>query len=309
MSSTTTLHPSASDTSNEDDDISNAAADQSFRTSFSNWQKGEFLGSGSLGPVYEGFNEMGYFFAVKEVSLLDQGSQRIIQLEQEISLLSQFHHENIVQYLGTDKDDSKLYIFLELVTKGSLARLYQIYELGDSQVSDYTRQILSGLNYLHERKVAHRGIKCANILIDASGSLKLADFGLATTLNDTQCVKSIKGIASWMAPEVVNRSNRGYGLAADIWSLGCTVLEMLTSKVPYSNCETMRTLFKIGIGDLPHIPNTLSAEARDFILKCLQVNPDNRPTTAELLKHPFVNRSMNLGVASGNNSGDVSPST
>ncbi|KAD3067377.1 hypothetical protein E3N88_35257 [Mikania micrantha] len=308
MSSTTTLHPSASDTSNEDDDISNAAADQSFRTSFSNWQKGEFLGSGSLGPVYEGFNEMGYFFAVKEVSLLDQGSQRIIQLEQEISLLSQFHHENIVQYLGTDKDDSKLYIFLELVTKGSLARLYQIYELGDSQVSDYTRQILSGLNYLHERKVAHRGIKCANILIDASGSLKLADFGLVRKTR-YQIVLYFALVTLILHPQVVNRSNRGYGLAADIWSLGCTVLEMLTSKVPYSNCETMRTLFKIGIGDLPHIPNTLSAEARDFILKCLQVNPDNRPTTAELLKHPFVNRSMNLGVASGNNSGDVSPST
>ncbi|KAL8205853.1 hypothetical protein R6Q57_009404 [Mikania cordata] len=207
------------------------------------------------------------------------------------------------------QDDGKLYIFLELVTKGSLARLYQIYALQDSQVSDYTRQILSGLNYLHERNMAHRGIKCANILIDASGSLKLADFGLATTLNDTQCIKSIKGIASWMAPEVVKRSNRGYGLAADIWSLGCTVLEMLTSTVPYSNFETMQTLFKIGKGDLPHIPNTLSAEARDFILKCLQVDPDNRPTTAELLMHPFVNRSMNLGVASGNNSGDVSTST
>ncbi|XP_023739694.1 mitogen-activated protein kinase kinase kinase 1 [Lactuca sativa] len=263
--------------------------------SFKNWQKGDFLGSGSFGTVYEGFNEAGNFFAVKEVSLLDQGSQgkqSIFQLEQEISLLSQFHHENIVRYLGTDTDDGKLYIFLELVTKGSLAKLYQKYELRDSQVSAYTRQILSGLNYLHERKVVHRDIKCANILVDANGSVKLADFGLAkaTTLND---IKSCKGTPYWMAPEVVNnsRSNNGYGLAADIWSLGCTVLEMLTRKIPYSHLEGMQALFRIGRGEPPPIPNTLSREAQDFILECLKVNPNDRPTAAQLLQHPFLKKS------------------
>ncbi|XP_076960262.1 mitogen-activated protein kinase kinase kinase 1-like [Bidens hawaiensis] len=275
----------------------------SIRGGFNNWQKGDFLGSGSFGTVYEGFDEMGHFFAVKEVSLLDsgsQGKQSILQLEQEISLLSQFHHDNIVRYLGTDTDDGKLYIFLELVTKGSLAKLYQKYELRDSQVSAYTRQILSGLNYLHERKVVHRDIKCANILVDASGSVKLADFGLAkaTTLND---IKSCKGTPYWMAPEVVNnRSNNGYGLAADIWSLGCTVLEMLTRKIPYSHLEGMQALFRIGRGQPPPIPDTLSTEAQDFILKCLQVNPNDRPTAAQLLDHPFLRRrtSMNLGLPS-----------
>ncbi|KAI3671389.1 hypothetical protein L2E82_53340 [Cichorium intybus] len=105
------------------------------------------------------FGRHGLFFAVKEVSLLDEGSQgkqSIVQLEQEISLLSQFKHYNIVRYLGTDTGDGKLYIFLELVTKGSLASLYQKYHLGDSQVSVYTRQILSGLTYLLERNVVHR---------------------------------------------------------------------------------------------------------------------------------------------------------
>ncbi|XP_076929909.1 mitogen-activated protein kinase kinase kinase 1-like [Bidens hawaiensis] len=275
----------------------------SIRGGFNNWQKGDFLGSGSFGTVYEGFDEMGHFFAVKEVSLLDsgsQGKQSILQLEQEISLLSQFHHENIVRYLGTDTDDGKLYIFLELVTKGSLAKLYQKYELRDSQVSAYTRQILSGLNYLHERKVVHRDIKCANILVDASGSVKLADFGLAkaTTLND---IKSCKGTPYWMAPEVVNnRSNKGYGLAADIWSLGCTALEMLTRKIPYSHLEGMQALFRIGRGQPPPIPDTLSTEAQDFILKCLQVNPNDRPTAAQLLDHPFLRKrtSMNLGLLS-----------
>ncbi|KAL0387187.1 UNVERIFIED_CONTAM: Mitogen-activated protein kinase kinase kinase [Sesamum radiatum] len=243
----------------------------SFRCNIMSWQKGDFLGSGSFGFVYEGFTDDGFFFAVKEVSLLDQGSQgqqSLYQLEQ---------------------DDAKLYIFLELVTKGSLANLYGKYQLRDSQVSVYTRQILSGLNYLHCRNVVHRDIKCANILVDVSGSVKLADFGLAkaTKLND---IKSCKGTPYWMAPEVVNRRNRGYGRAADIWSLGCTVLEMLTGQIPYSHLEGMQALFRIGKGELPPIPNTLSRDAKDFILNCLQVNPDNRPTAAQLLEHPFVKK-------------------
>ncbi|XP_022896561.1 mitogen-activated protein kinase kinase kinase 1-like [Olea europaea var. sylvestris] len=263
----------------------------SFRCSISSWQKGEFLGSGSFGTVYEGFTDDGFFFAVKEVSLVDpsQGQQSLFQLEQEISLLSQFQHNNIVRYLGTDRDDAKLYIFLELVTKGSLARLYQKYRLRDSQVSAYTRQILSGLNYLHCKDVVHRDIKCANILVDVSGSVKLADFGLAkaTKLND---IKSCKGTPFWMAPEVVKARNHGYGHSADIWSLGCTVLEMLTGQIPYSHLEGMQALFRIGRGELPPIPDTLSRDAQDFILKCLQVNPDDRPTAAQLLEHPFVKK-------------------
>uniref|UniRef100_A0A2P2LCL0 mitogen-activated protein kinase kinase kinase n=1 Tax=Rhizophora mucronata TaxID=61149 RepID=A0A2P2LCL0_RHIMU len=239
-------------TSNDDDSSStttelqsNISPNMRFRRIIIGWEKGELLGHGSFGSVYEGISEDGFFFAVKEVSLLDQGSQgkqSIYQLEQEIALLSQFEHENIVQYYGTDKDESKLYIFLELITKGSLLKLYQKYNLRDSQVSAYTRQILHGLKYLHERDVVHRDIKCANILVDANGSVKLADFGLAkaTKLND---VKSCKGTAFWMAPEVVNRRNQGYGLPADIWSLGCTVLEMLTGQNPYSHLECVSPTF------------------------------------------------------------------
>ncbi|KAH1134016.1 Mitogen-activated protein kinase kinase kinase 1 [Glycine max] len=266
-----------------------------FRQTFTSWQKGDVLGNGSFGTVYEGFTDDGFFFAVKEVSLLDEGSQgkqSFFQLQQEISLLSKFEHKNIVRYYGSDKDKSKLYIFLELMSKGSLASLYQKYRLNDSQVSAYTRQILSGLKYLHDHNVVHRDIKCANILVDVSGQVKLADFGLAkaTKFND---VKSSKGSPYWMAPEVVNLKNQGgYGLAADIWSLGCTVLEMLTRQPPYSDLEGMQALFRIGRGEPPPIPEYLSKEARDFILECLQVNPNDRPTAAQLFGHPFLRRTF-----------------
>ncbi|EPS60370.1 hypothetical protein M569_14433, partial [Genlisea aurea] len=213
----------------------------------------------------------------------------IFILVQEISLLSQFEHENIVQYYGTKKNESHLYIFIELVTKGSLLSLYQKYTLRDSQVCAYTRQILYGLKYLHDRNVVHRDIKCANILVHANGSVKLADFGLAkaTKLND---VKSCKGTAYWMAPEVVR--SQGYGLAADIWSLGCTVLEMLTGRFPYGNLECMAALFKIGRGERPAVPDSLSADSRDFILRCLEVDPKLRPSAAQLLNHPFLKRPL-----------------
>lgn len=266
------------------------------KISIGSWLRGQMLGSGSFGTVYEGISGGGGFFAVKEVSLLEKGSsaqQCILQLEQEIALLSQFEHENIVQYYGTDKEESKLYIFLELVTQGSLASLYQKYRLRDTQVSAYTRQILNGLQYLHERNVVHRDIKCANILVHASGSVKLADFGLAKEMSNLNDLKSCKGSVYWMAPEVVH-PKKTYGYAADIWSLGCTVLEMLTRQIPYPQVEWQHAFYMIGRGDQPPIPCHLSLEAKDFIRQCVQVDPNSRPTAAQLLEHPFVRRPLKI---------------
>ncbi|KAF3550240.1 hypothetical protein DY000_02003296, partial [Brassica cretica] len=193
---------------------------------------------------------------------------REVRHKNEIALLSQLQHQNIVRYRGTDKDGSNMFIFLDLVTQGSILRLYQRYQIPDSAVSTYTRQILDALNYLHGEGFIHLDIKCANILVDASGAVKLADFGWAEVINPKRTFK--------------------YGSSADIWSLGCTVLEMLTRKVPYYDPENpYQALFRIGKGELPDIPDTLSLVARDFIVQCLKVNPEERPTAAELLNHPF----------------------
>ncbi|KAF8019725.1 hypothetical protein BT93_G0429 [Corymbia citriodora subsp. variegata] len=155
------------DESEDEDDVGNNHSDNISEpvhnvspNGITSWRKGKLLGSGSFGTVYKGINdEDGSFFAVKEVSLLDPGSQgkeRLSCLQQEIAVLSDLHHENIVRYLGSDKDENKLYVFLELMTEGSLATLYYNHELRDSQVSKYTRQILNGLKYLHDQKVVHR---------------------------------------------------------------------------------------------------------------------------------------------------------
>ncbi|CAL9195610.1 unnamed protein product [Musa hybrid cultivar] len=279
----------------------NISPNGKFKRKIKSWMRGVLLGSGSYGKVYEGISDDGVFFAIKEVLLLDQGINAPLQLEQEVALLSQFEHENIVQYYGTDKEESKLFIFLELVTQGSLASLYQKYHLRDTQVSAYTWQILHGLNYLHERNVVHRDIKCANILVHANGSVKLADFGLAKEITKFDMLKSCKGSVYWMAPEVVN-PKKTYGPACDIWSLGCTVLEMLTRQIPYPSLEWTQALFKIGHGEQPPIPNYLSRDARDFISKCVKVNPDDRPSASQLLEHPFVKRSLPISTDSKSSS-------
>ncbi|KAL3745250.1 hypothetical protein ACJRO7_014371 [Eucalyptus globulus] len=142
-----------------------------------------------------------------------------------------------------------------------------------------------------------RDIRCANILVDAWGSVKLADFGLAMAIKMNDA-KSCKESALLMAPEVYTLCCHFfyhtiiscYGLAADIWSLGCTVLEMLTRQPPYSHLEGMQALFRIGKGEFPPVPDSLPRNARDFILRCFQVNLNNRPSAAQLLDHPFVTK-------------------
>ncbi|KAM0926868.1 hypothetical protein ACQ4PT_003044 [Festuca glaucescens] len=283
----------AESTSADVDHLVSPSPHRRFRRTITSWIKGGHIGSGSFGSVYEAISDDGFFFAVKEVSLVDQGinaKQRIVQLEHEVSLLSRLEHDNIVQYYGTYKEDGNFYIFLELVTQGSLAALYQKYCLQDSQVSAYTRQILNGLNYLHQRNVLHRDINCANLLVDANGLVKLADFGLAKEMSILSQARSSKGTVYWMAPEVAKA--KPHGPPADIWSLGCTVLEMLTGKVPYPDMEWTHALLKIGRGIPPNIPNTLSEDARDFIVRCVQSNPKDRPSAAELLDHPFVKRPL-----------------
>ncbi|KAG4941688.1 hypothetical protein JHK87_045559 [Glycine soja] len=259
----------------------------------SRWKKGKLLGRGTFGHVYVGFNkESGEMCAMKEVTLFSddaKSKESAKQLMQEITLLSRLRHPNIVQYYGSETVGDKLYIYLEYVAGGSIYKLLQEYgQFGELAIRSYTQQILSGLAYLHAKNTVHRDIKGANILVDTNGRVKLADFGMAKHITGQSCPLSFKGSPYWMAPEVIKNSN-GCNLAVDIWSLGCTVLEMATTKPPWSQYEGVAAMFKIGNSkELPTIPDHLSSEGKDFVRKCLQRNPHNRPSASELLDHPFV---------------------
>ncbi|PWA62632.1 rho-associated protein kinase 1/2 [Artemisia annua] len=271
----------------------------------SKWKKGRLLGRGTFGHVYLGFNnESGQMCAIKEVKVVgdDQSSKESLkQLNQEITLLSHLSHPNIVQYYGSELGEEALSVYLEYVSGGSIHKLLQEYgPFREPVIQNYTRQVLCGLAYLHGRNTVHRDIKGANILVDPNGEIKLADFGMAKHITNCTSMLSFKGSPYWMAPEVVMNTN-GYNLAVDIWSLGCTILEMATSKPPWGQYEGVAAIFKIGNSkDMPDIPDHLSNDAKSFIKQCLQRDPSLRPTASKLLDHPFVRDQATTRVANVN---------
>ncbi|VVA90565.1 unnamed protein product [Arabis nemorensis] len=263
------------------------------------WRKGQLIGRGAFGTVYMGMNlDSGELLAVKQVLIAancaskEKTQAHIQELEEEVKLLKNLSHPNIVRYLGTVREDDTLNILLEFVPGGSISSLLEKFgPFPESVVRTYTKQLLFGLEYLHNHAIMHRDIKGANILVDNKGCIKLADFGASKQVAELATIsgaKSMKGTPYWMAPEVILQT--GHSFSADIWSVGCTVIEMVTGKAPWSQqYKEVAAIFFIGTTKShPPIPDTLSSDAKDFLLKCLQEEPNLRPTASELLKHPFV---------------------
>ncbi|CAD6260827.1 unnamed protein product [Miscanthus lutarioriparius] len=259
----------------------------------SQWKKGKLLGSGTFGQVYLGFNsENGQFCAIKEVQVImddPHSKERLKQLNQEIDMLRQLSHPNIVQYHGSELSDEALSIYLEYVSGGSIHKLLGEYgPFKEPVIRNYTGQILAGLAYLHGRNTVHRDIKGANILVGPNGEVKLADFGMAKHISSFAEIRSFKGSPYWMAPEVIMNS-KGYGLSVDIWSLGCTIIEMATARPPWHQYEGVAAIFKIANSkDIPEIPDSFSEEGKSFLQLCLKRNPASRPSAVQLMDHPFV---------------------
>uniref|UniRef100_A0A1D1Z7X6 mitogen-activated protein kinase kinase kinase n=1 Tax=Anthurium amnicola TaxID=1678845 RepID=A0A1D1Z7X6_9ARAE len=280
----------------------------------SKWKKGKLIGRGTFGHVFLGFNsESGQMCAIKEVKVIsdDSNSKECLkQLSQEITLLSQLLHPNIVQYYGSEVVEETLSVYLEYLSGGSIHKLLQEYgPFGEPVIRSYTAQILSGLAYLHGRNTVHRDIKGANILVDPNGEVKLADFGMAKHISSYNSIRSFKGSPYWMAPEVIMNAG-GYNLSVDIWSLGCTILEMATSKPPWCQYEGVAAIFKIGNSkDIPEIPSHLSNDGKEFLKLCLQRDPSARPTAAQLMEHPFVRDQASSRFARSNMVRDPFPSS
>ncbi|KAK9812977.1 hypothetical protein WJX72_006759 [[Myrmecia] bisecta] len=267
------------------------------------WTKGELLGEGAYGKVFVGLNQQnGELMAVKEMILAgtkNSPEQRVQleSLEREISLYRNIQHRHVVGYIAAhmDFEASKLYIFLEYVPGGSIATMLERFGAFSEQlVANYTRQLLLGLEYLHGCKVIHRDVKGANVLVTRDGRVKLADFGASKAYHETTVtdgMKSIRGSVYWMAPEMLK--GVGYGRRADIWSVGCTVIEMLTGKHPWPDLDNhwsaMFAIAKTESG--PPLPDNISDDCRDFLQRCLKHDPRERPTATELLQHAFGNLS------------------
>ncbi|XP_028931406.1 mitogen-activated protein kinase kinase kinase 3 [Ornithorhynchus anatinus] len=262
-----------------------------------NWRRGKLLGQGAFGQVYLCYDvDTGRELASKQVQFdpdSPETSKEVSALECEIQLLKNLQHERIVQYYGCLRDRAQrtLTIFMEYMPGGSVKDQLKAYgALTENVTRKYTRQILEGVSYLHSNMIVHRDIKGANILRDSAGNVKLGDFGASKRLQ-TICVsgtgiRSVTGTPYWMSPEVI--SGEGYGRKADVWSLGCTVVEMLTEKPPWAEYEAMAAIFKIATQPTnPQLPPHISEHGRDF-LRRIFVEARHRPSAEELLRHHFA---------------------
>jgi thiamine kinase-like enzyme len=197
---------------------------------------GDLLGAGAFGRVYLGMNiNNGGLIAIKQIPIKGNKNKKTSALKEvikEINLMKSLNHENIVRYLGAEESNEYLQIYLEYVSGGSIQQLLSKFKkFQESVVILYTKQILSGLKYLHDNDIIHRDIKGGNILLTENGVIKLADFGHSKSLNELDSKKSYKGTPFWMSPEIAR--NFQYSKSSDIWALGCTIVEMLTGKPPY----------------------------------------------------------------------------
>ncbi|EDV26838.1 uncharacterized protein TRIADDRAFT_22456, partial [Trichoplax adhaerens] len=269
------------------------------------WQKEKLLGAGAFGQVYLGYDKTNKrYIAIKQVKTYsnDHARKEVEALKAEIELLRKLRHDRIVSYYGAEYNEIELSILMEYMPGGSIFEyLRKNGVLPESTTRKYTRQILEGVAYLHSNLIVHRDIKGnrlililypndANILLDSYGNVKLADFGSARRIKSLQTMsglKSLHGTSYWISPEVAK--GEGYGRKADIWSVGCTVVEMLTAHPPLREYEPLAAVFKIATEQIyPSLPEHSSESAKEFIRATFRRDTKSRPSAGDLLRYKFI---------------------
>ncbi|XP_077393973.1 mitogen-activated protein kinase kinase kinase kinase 5 isoform X5 [Festucalex cinctus] len=252
------------------------------------------VGSGTYGDVYKARNiQTGELTAVKIIKLEAGDDFSIIQ--QEIFMVKECMHQNIVAYFGSYLCREKLWICMEYCGGGSLQDIYHVTgPLSEMQIAYVCRETLQGLGYLHTKGKMHRDIKGANILLTNDGDVKLADFGVAAKITATIAKrKSFIGTPYWMAPEVAAvEKNGGYNQLCDIWAVGITSIELAELQPPMFDLHPMRALFLMSKSSFqpPKLKdkNKWSAAFHNFVKVSLTKNPKKRPTAEKLLSHVYV---------------------
>uniref|UniRef100_A0A8C2DPW9 Mitogen-activated protein kinase kinase kinase kinase n=1 Tax=Cyprinus carpio TaxID=7962 RepID=A0A8C2DPW9_CYPCA len=254
------------------------------------------IGSGTYGDVYKARNvNTGELAAIKVIKLEPGEDFDVVQ--QEIIMMKDCKHSNIVAYFGSYLRRDKLWISMEYCGGGSLQDIYHVTgPLSESQIAYVCRETLQGVYYLHNKGKIHRDIKGANILLTDNGYVKLADFGVSAQISATLAKrKSFIGTPYWMAPEVAAVERKGgYNQLCDIWAVGITAIELAELEPPMFDLHPMRSLFLMTKSSFqpPKLKDKLH-----FVKMALTKNPKKRPTADRLLQHPFVTQPLSRTLA------------
>ncbi|KAG2310620.1 hypothetical protein Bca52824_022177 [Brassica carinata] len=252
-----------------------------------NWIRGPIIGRGSTATVSLAITNSGEFLAVKSTEFSSSAF-----LQREESILSSLSSPYVVKYIGsntTTENDTLTYynLLMEYVPGGSLHDLIKNSggKLPEPAIRSYTRQILKGLMYLHERGVVHCDLKSRNVMIGGE-TAKIADLGCAKMAGNGSL--EFSGTPAFMSPEVARGEEQSF--PADVWALGCVVIEMATGLSPWPELnDVVAAVYKIGFaGESPEIPECLSEKGKDFLRKCLRKDLKQRWAVEELLQHPFL---------------------
>uniref|UniRef100_A0ACD5X0F4 Uncharacterized protein n=1 Tax=Avena sativa TaxID=4498 RepID=A0ACD5X0F4_AVESA len=279
------------------------------------WTRGKCIGKGAFGTVHLAVHRAtGRAFAVKSVDAKGgapaQAAMAMACLESEIRILKRLSSPYVVAYLGDDAAAASRNLHMELVPGASATEAAATGGLGERAARRVLRRVAAALHYLHDvAGVVHGDVKGRNVLLGADdghgGGAKLADFGAARLVSEP-APRGPRGTPAWMAPEVA----RGGATtpASDVWSLGCTAVELLAGKRPWSEIggalEVSELLFRVGFsGKRPELPACLSDSCRDFLDRCLRMDAGERWSCEQLLRHPFLSAD-----AHDDDAGEPSPS-
>ncbi|KAM7008212.1 serine/threonine-protein kinase PAK 3-like [Passerculus sandwichensis] len=254
------------------------------------------VGQGGFGTVYKATDPAtGDVVALKKMPLRRRSRKEL--LVNEIQIMKENRHPNIVNYIDSYLVNEDLWLVMEYVDGGTLTSVLVRVLMEEGMIAAISKECLKALDFLHSKNVIHRDVKSDNILLGMDGSVKLTDFGLCAQLSperSTRC--TMLGSPYWVAPEIVKRKE--YDTQVDIWALGIVAIEMLEGEPPYFKESPIQAQRLIARNRYPplRMPSKMSILFHAFLHSCLDTNPSIRWTARELLQHPFLRTAVSLSV-------------